>query len=108
LQIGVQGAWIWAEREDFQVFWGAPAVVIVSGPVEDCCRAGQLLFLSAHARGLGVCWVGSPMPWLRTHEARLELGVPLDLTPVSAICLGYAAAVPEPRERDAPNVIWCE
>ena len=100
------GGWAWTEREDFKVFWTAPVVVIISGPVEDCCRAGQLLLLSAHARGLGACWVGAPMLWLSTAEVKTEVGVPADLTPVSAICLGYAAVVPERRERIEPTVIW--
>jgi nitroreductase len=100
------GGWAWTEREDFKVFWNAPVVVIISGPVEDCCRAGQLLLLSAHARGLGACWVGAPMLWLSTAEVKTEVGVPADLTPVSAICLGYAAVVPERRERIEPTVIW--
>jgi len=98
--------WAWAEREDFQVFWNAPVVVIISGPVEDCCRAGQLLVLSAHARGLGSCWVGSPMLWLRTPEAKAEVGIPADLTPVSVICVGHAATVPEAAERARPTIIW--
>lgn len=82
--------------------------MIISGPVEDCCRAGLLLALSAHARGLGACWVGAPMLWLRTPEAKAELGIPADLTPVTAICLGYAAAAPAPRERGRPAVIWSD
>lgn len=96
----------WADREDFKAFWNAPAVVIISGPVEDCCRAGQTLLIAAHARGLGACWVGAPMMWLRTPEAKIELGIPPDLTPVSAICIGYAAEQPEPRARARPPVIW--
>src|SRR5450631_3143295 len=47
--------WEWTERPGFQVFWGAPVVIFISGQVEDCCRAGQNLMLSAHARGLGTC-----------------------------------------------------
>jgi nitroreductase len=101
-------AWAWTEREDFKVFWNATTVVIISGPTEDCCRAGQLLILSAHARGLGACWVGAPMLWLRTAQAKAEIGVPVDLTPVSVICLGYAASSPEPRQRAEPTVIWSE
>lgn len=98
--------WPWTEREDFKVFWNAPAVVIISGPTEDCCRAGQLLILSAHARRLGACWVGAPMLWLRTPEVGAELGIPPDATPVSAICVGYPASIPEPRQRAAPTIIW--
>ena len=50
----------WVERPAFKIFWDAPVVIIISGPVDDCARAGQNLMLSAHARGLGTCWVGSP------------------------------------------------
>ncbi len=96
----------WADREDFKAFWNAPAVVIISGPVEDCCRAGQTLLIAAHARGLGACWVGAPMTWLRTPEAKAELGIPPDLTPISAICVGYAAVTPEDRPRAHPRLIW--
>lgn len=98
--------WAWIEREDFLVFWNAPVVVIISGSAEDCCRAGQLLILSAHARGLGSCWVGAPMLWLRTREAKLEVGIPSDLTPVSAICIGYPAMVPAAVERAPPTIVW--
>ena len=96
----------WADREDFKVFWDAPAVVIISGGMADCCRAGQVLILSAHARGLGACWVGSPMPWLQTAEAKAEVGIPDDLTPSSVICLGYPASVPAAAERAHPTIIW--
>lgn len=98
--------WAWTEREDFQVFWNAPAVVIISGPAEDCCRAGQLLILSAHARGLGSCWVGAPMLWLRTPEAKVKIGIPPDLTPVSAICIGRPALIPAAVQRAHPTIIW--
>jgi nitroreductase len=96
----------WRDREDFKVFWDAPAVVIISGPVEDCCRAGQLLLLAAHARGLGACWVGAPMQWLRTVEAKAEIGIPEHLTPVSVICLGHPALTPAAPKRGCPTIIW--
>jgi nitroreductase len=100
--------WEWTERPDFQVFWGAPALVIISGRVEDCCRAGQNLMLSAHARGLGTCWVGSPMLWLRTLPARERLKIPLDLMPVSVLCLGYPAGTPQTPPRERPKVLWLD
>lgn len=98
----------WADRKDFQVFWGAPAVVVISGRAEDCCRAGMLLILSAHARGLGACWVGAPMEWLKTPQVSHEIGIPDGLTPVSAICLGHAAAIPPLQERAHPTIVWRE
>jgi nitroreductase len=100
--------WGWTERDDFQIFWGAPVAVIISGPVEDCCRAGQNLMLSAHARGLGTCWVGSPMLWLRTDEAKAALRIPPHLTPASALCLGYPAVVPAAPGREPPTIIWAD
>jgi nitroreductase len=98
--------WDWVTREGFKVFWDAPVVIVISGPVGDCCRAGQNLMLSAHARGLGTCWVGSPMLWISTPEVRAELKIPPNLAPVAVFCLGYAAAAPEPVVHDKPPVIW--
>ena len=95
-----------SERPGFKIFWDAPVVIIISGPVGDCNRAGQNLMLSAHARGLGTCWVGSPMLWLSTPEVRAELGIPATLTPVAVLCLGYSAAVPEAVNREKPPIVW--
>ena len=96
----------WLTRPGFKVFWDAPVVVIISGPVGDCCRAGQNFMLSAHARGLGSCWVGSPMLWLSTPEVRAELKIPSDLPPVAVLCLGYPAEVPATIVRERPPVVW--
>ncbi|MBA7483754.1 Bifunctional F420 biosynthesis protein FbiB [subsurface metagenome] len=96
----------WVERPDFKVFWDAPVVVIISGPVGDCNRAGQNFMLSAHARGLGSCWVGSPMLWLSTPEVRAELKIPCDLAPVAVLCLGYPANIPEAIVRTPPPIAW--
>ena len=98
--------WDWLERPDFKIFWDAPALVIISGPVGDCCRAGQNLMLSAHARGLGTCWVGSPMLWLNKSEVKVELGIPVALTPIAVLCLGYPAAAPEAVIRERPSIVW--
>ena len=98
--------WSWLERPGFKVFWDAPALVIISGPVEDCCRAGQNLMLSALARGLGTCWVGAPMLWLATDAARAKLQIPFGATPVAAICVGYSASMPPAPPRGQPTVIW--
>ncbi|MGI9492426.1 MAG: nitroreductase family protein, partial [Geminicoccaceae bacterium] len=98
--------WGWLAWPDFKIFWDAPVLIIISGSVEDCCRAGQNLMLSAHARGLGTCWVGSPMLWLSTDRAKAELSIPPDCTPVSALCLDYPETVPEAPERRRPSIIW--
>jgi nitroreductase len=98
--------WSWVERPVFKVFLDAPVVIIISGPIEDCCRAGQNLMLSAHARGLGTCWVGAPMLWLGTADAKAEIGIPAHLAPGSALCLGYPQAIPAAPPRERPPIIW--
>jgi len=98
----------WAHRREFKAFWNAPVVVIISGRVEDCCRAGQNLMLSAHARGLGTCWVGSPMLWLQQQEVKAELGIPSDISPVSVFCLGYPNSIPDPPTRARPMITWTQ
>src|SRR5215469_12797365 len=87
---------------------GPPVLIVVSGRVEDCCRAGENLILSAHARGLGACWVGSPLLWLRTASIKAELGIPPDLMPGAAICLGYPRSIPEAAPREWPTIIWAK
>ena len=98
--------WGWTDRPEFEVFWGAPALIIMSGRIDDCCRAGQNLMLSAHARGLGTCWVGSSLLWLKTARVKAELEIPPEETPAAALCLGYPAAIPEAVPRAWPPIIW--
>ena len=102
----------WAEGSDFKVFLDAPVVIVISGhadnsqSIQDCNRAGQNLMLSAHARGLGSCWVGAPMLWLRNPETRKELGIAEAFEPFAAFALGYAASVPPLRSRERPEIVW--
>lgn len=102
----------WADRADFSVFHGAPAAAIISGragsPVAagECDRAGQNLSISAHARGLGSCWVGSPMLWLRDPATRAALRIPGEFEPHAVFALGWPAAAPDPPPPLEPQVIW--
>lgn len=105
-------AWPWTERPGFQVFWGAPLLVLLcarAGNPEtplDCCRAGQNLLLAAHARGLGSCWVGAPLPWLRSPGVAEELGLPPGHDPAVAIVLGQPAESPPGQPRPRPAILW--
>jgi nitroreductase len=102
----------WVDRSDFKVFLDAPAVIVISGhadnsqSIQDCNRAGQNLMLSAHARGLGSCWVGAPMLWLRSPQTRKELVIAETFEPFAAFTLGYAASVPPSRSRERPEIVW--
>lgn len=102
----------WADRPDFSVFHGAPAVIVISGragsPVaaSECDRAGQNLAISAHARGLGACWVGSPILWLRDRATRTELGIPEAFEPHAAFALGHPAEATPAPEPPRFQIAW--
>ena len=81
----------WADQPQSSVFLGAPVAIVISAPAAnsqslgDCTRAGQNLMLSAHARGLGTCWVGAPMLWLRDDAVKAELGISPGLRAVRGV-----------------------
>jgi nitroreductase len=106
-------AYDWVDRPGFSVFFNAPVAIVICGfdngheqALQDCGRAGQNLMLSAHARGLGTCWVGSPMQWLRDPDTQASLGVPASYIPHAAFALGYPTGSPAGVPRGAPDVIW--
>ena len=53
----------------YYIFYGAPALVVISGDTKvpgamfDCQLAAENLFLAAHAKGLGTCYMGF-LTWL--------------------------------------------
>lgn len=102
----------WADDPRFSVFYNAPVVILISGrqdyslALEECTRAGQILTISAHARGLGTCWVGSPNLWLQDPAVRAELNVPGGFMPFAAFTLGYPAATPPRPGAAEPRTIW--
>jgi len=102
----------WLDDAEFRVFWNAPALVLICARKDvpeadwDCCRAGQNLMLSAHARGLGSCWVGSPMAWLRSEDGAAAAGIPDGFDPIAPILIGYPATTPAPREIERPQIVW--
>jgi nitroreductase len=102
----------WLDNADFKVFWDAPALVIICARGDtpdadwDCCRAGQNLMLSAHARGLGSCWVGSPMAWLGSKEGADAVGIPGGFKAVAPILVGYPTSKPAPRDIPRPEIVW--
>ena len=103
----------WLDRDDFSVFFDAPVVIVICAvpgeleqALQDCNRAGQNLMLSAQARGLGTCWVGSPMQWLRGPLTRARLAIPDTHMPYAAFTLGYPQGTPPGRPRERPPTIW--
>ena len=108
----VDRPWAWTTRPGFQVFWGAPAALVIGardGNPEarfDCCRAGQNFMLAAYARGLGSCWVGAPIPWLRSTGIAAELELPSGFDAETVIVFGHADERPIGNPRSRPRVHW--
>lgn len=63
--------------------------------VQDTAAAVQNILLTAHAMGLGTCWVGA---FDETEVAQI-LGIDKALRPVAMIPVGYSAEQPAPRPR---------
>ena len=105
--------WAWADRPDFRVFWGAPALLLICArsanpeAAQDCCRAGQNALLAACQLGLGTCWVGAPLPWLHSAGVADALGLPAGFDPAVAIVVGHAAESPRGQPRPLPAIQWC-
>ena len=106
--------WTWTERADFKVFWDAPALVLFCArrcnpeTPFDCCRAAQNFMLAAHARALGTCWVGAPLPWLHSAGVAAELGLPEGFEVSVALVVGHPDERPTGSPRPPPPVTGCD
>lgn len=109
------------EDPNYNVFFHAPTVVIVSGnesdydprshlvPFADCCAAIQNMLLAAHSLDIGSCWIGFAR-YLFQHPDRLkDLHIPEGFKPYYAVCLGYPDPVLSPkcpeRKKDVVNYL---
>lgn len=89
-----------AKNENFQVFYHAPTVVVVSGaqnaltPEIDCAAATQNMLLAAESLDIGGCWNGF-LSFLFNSEKgdayRQRLHIPGGYKPYYGIVLGYKA-----------------
>jgi nitroreductase len=100
-----------ARNFDQSIFYNAPCVIYIvaarSAPLAifDCSMAAGNLMLSAHARGLGSCWIGlgaSP-----EREMRAKLDIPADYRIVAPIIVGVPDHQPAPPPRKPPVVRKC-
>ena len=96
---------------NFNIFYNAGTLVIICAkpdglnPAEDCCLAAQNFMLAAHAIGLGTCPIGFARPWLNLPEAKKELGIPANYTPVFPIIVGFPTGQTAPPERKEPEIV---
>ncbi len=95
----------------FNIFYNAPVLIVISaaaGPwaVEDCALAAENLMLSAHAAGLGTCWIGFAQAWLATPEGEALLMLPESEIPVAPIIVGHPKSALAAVPRHAAQIRW--
>lgn len=92
-------------HEHSQMLKEAPLAIVVCGDerleqhkgfwVQDCSAATQNILLAAHARGLGTVWLGVHPREQRVRETRRLLGIPIEVTPLAIVAVGYPAETVE-------------
>ncbi|HEY0947102.1 MAG TPA: nitroreductase family protein [Opitutaceae bacterium] len=99
----------------YNAFYNASTLLVICAksttfdPAEDCCLAAENLMLAAHAHGLGTCPIAFARPWLTLPETKQELEIPLDLTPIFSLVIGYPAkpvVEPSPNEQEPEIAVW--
>lgn len=98
---------------EFNVFYGAPALVIVlskrdTSPIAtvDCALAAQNLMLTARSLGLGTCWIGFAGIYLSSPEGRQHLGIGAEYDVQAPIIIGYPEAEFSRMERNPTEVLF--
>lgn len=105
-------------REDFDPFYGAPAVLIVLADksVPTCVYDGSLvmgnMMLAADTLGLGSCWIHRAKEEFESEEGKAllkALGIEGDYEGIGHCVVGYLDGdKPEAKERKAGRVYWAE
>lgn len=107
-----------AERgqdSNYHILHHAPCVLLVSYEGErtwgkvDSALAAQNIMLSAHALGLGTCYIGRLTPWLESEEAKPTLSalpIPEGYVPLHFITLGIPAAATPKRDRRTGTISY--
>ncbi|MDD4255542.1 MAG: nitroreductase family protein [Methanofollis sp.] len=99
-------------REDFEIFYGAPVLVLVLGNEKnpystyDCTLCAGTMMLAAHAMGIGSCWIGAAGPVAGSPELMRALEVPAGYEIIAPLIFGYPGERPEMPARIKPMVTW--
>ena len=80
----------------------------LSYALQDCSAATENLLLAVHALGLGACWLGIHPREDKIREVKKILGLPVQVMPVSCLCIGCPGEVKEPRTRFNPEYVHWE
>jgi nitroreductase len=106
-----------ASNENFNIFYGAPTLIIVSGDEKamvidfDCAAANQTMLLAAQSVGLGSCWINFVMFLFNSPAGAKyikQLGIPAGYKPYCSVALGYKKTEPAaapPRKEGIVNYI---
>ena len=100
------------EEPAFDILYHAPVLIVISSTtpgnwaVENCSLAAQNLMLTAHAAGLGSCWIGFAQLWLATQEGKMALQISPTSYPVAPIIVGRVRVAPMPVPRSEPRINW--
>lgn len=62
--------------------------------------------LTAHEVGLGTCWVGSALGFLRTAEGRALVGLEPQHVAFAPIIVGHPRAMPTDSQRKPADIHW--
>ncbi|HPC74174.1 MAG TPA: nitroreductase family protein [Syntrophales bacterium] len=96
--------------ETFNVFYNAPCLVLIIGErnapslAVDCSLAACYFMFAAAARGLGTCWIGLGSS-INDRETLDAIGIPEDCRIIAPVILGYPLSIPDPPEREAPDIL---
>ena len=96
----------------FDIFHRAPALIVISSvaespwAIENCALAAENMMLTAHAAGLGTCWIGFAQTWLRTPEGKTALKLSSKYVPVAPIIVGHPKSAMPPVPRKEPEIQW--
>jgi nitroreductase len=98
---------------DFSVFHHAPALIAITADkgnpmaMVDCQLAAENLFLAAHAKGLGTCYMGFLFFGRDDAKVRQALRLPQGQEMMAACCVGHPKMTPEgPPKRNPPQITW--
>jgi nitroreductase len=98
-------------RQDFNIFHGATALVIICAKplgqfvAADCWLAAENLMLAASAIGLGSCVIGSAVAALNIRKVKTELGIPDDYSAIAPIIVGVPSGDTQATSRKEPLIL---
>ncbi len=98
------------KNENFNVFYNAPCLVLIAGPLKratiafDCALVACYFMLSSTSRGLGTCWIGQGAE-VRDPELLKEIGIPEGYRIYAPLIVGYPKGIPPMPERKEPRIL---